>query len=1197
MTDAAHQNALELEPFANRGLFSDRFLAEMLPKWPEFAEADPRPLLDGLRTLWAAERPGLIEAGANEGQTEERWIRPVLRALGFSYTVFPSIAVAGRRREPDYALYVDEPARRESELLEGDARFSQAVCVADAKRWGRPLDERRPGGALSEDPVAQITYYVYATRCPFGLLTNGRHWRIYARNRNLLGAACFEIDLEALIEADDPGAFRWFSVLFSASAFSSGPGGSSLLDRALEESVQRAVEVGEGLQAQVFGAVPLIAQGLLGDEERTEETLADAFDHALVLLYRLLFCLYAEARGLLPADNPHYREYGLRKQTEALAEARAAGRVYSRQSDDLYNDLRALFRIVDRGDPGLGVAEYNGGLFSPSRHPYFEGRFVADDLLAPALDRLYRVGGEFVDYRDLSARHLGEIYERLLDYRLVDDAGSLRLESASGRKESGSYYTPEAIVDRIVERTLDPLLDERSRAVAHEGATGEDALARFLELRVLDPAMGSGHFLVAAGQRIAQYVATDPSYLDGELSWEEIQRRVAERCIYGLDLNPMAVELAQLSLWLSTARQDEPLTFLGNLRVGNALVGSDVRELLAGGDSLFAEQLARDTGEMLDRVGDIAGRPSSAGGDVHAKETLAETVAALREPLERHADEAIAPAFSGTDPMAFHWELEFPEAFLEQDGTPRPDGGFDAVIGNPPYIRIQATDRQLAQWCRKRYRTASGSFDTYVPFIERGLELLQPGGRLGFIVPNKLTKLDYATRLREWLSADGLAEEIIDFGDAQLFAGATNYTCILLLDRAGRSELTYRRVERDPEKLTDVLESLDRAPAQSFELQTLGSDPWVLATGEEARLLGYLRERCERLDEVTTQIFQGLITSADPIYVLADRGMRGGRRVVYSKALDAELELEPELLHPLASGVDVERYAFRPLGSLLLFPYQRDDGAMRLLTPEELASLPLTAAYLGEHETALRGRERGAMDHAGWYAFGRTQSLGAHDLPKLGVAATVQHLEVGADPAGEIYFHNVRVNGILIRPEGPTIWTLLALLNSRIVDWVFRRGAAVHANGYFAANKQFIAPLPIRVPDAAMASQLDPLSRRLHDFTAELLRERRGFLAWLSDTLGARTEELPGATLLAGYDDLTLQDLLEVLRKSRAKLGDRVESRAFRDLLDREHAQSSERVAERRRELATAEGQARELVLDLYELTASQRSLVASDFE
>ena len=155
------------------------------------------------------------------------------------------------------------------------------------------------------------------------------------------------------------------------------------------------------------------------EEERSDGALAKAFDHALVLLYRLLFCLHAEARHLLPVDNPHYARYSLRAQKEELARDLAGGRIFSDRSDDLYNDLRALFRIVDRGDPALGVAEYNGGLFSARRHPYFEGRSVPDALLARALDNLYRVRGEFVDYRELSIRHLGTIYERLLQFHLT----------------------------------------------------------------------------------------------------------------------------------------------------------------------------------------------------------------------------------------------------------------------------------------------------------------------------------------------------------------------------------------------------------------------------------------------------------------------------------------------------------------------------------------------------------------------------------------------------------------------------------------------------------------------------------------------------------------------------------------------------------------------------------------------------------
>jgi hypothetical protein len=1015
------QLALALGAFRNRGLFSDHFLAERLVEWPEFAGADVRPLYEELQALWVAEHDAL--PSANEAQTEQRFVQPVLTALGFSYIVQGGLAVAGGRRQPDYALFVSDQGRRSAERLEGAARYGGAVCVADAKRFGRPLDGR--GTGLSGDPVAQIVHYVAITRRPWGLLTNGRLWRLYSSRRNLLEGAYYEIDLVALLEADDPGAFRWFGVLLAASAFAAGDDGSSLLDRILAESQTGAVQVGAALERQVFEAVPGIAAGLLGEEERSETTTAAAYDHALVLLYRLLFCLHAEARGLLPVENPHYLEYSLRKQKEELAADRDGGRRFSRHSDDLYNDLRALFRIVDRGDSDIGVSEYNGGLFSSTGYPYFEGRSVPDDLLAPALDALYRVEGGFVDYRDLSARHLGTIYERLLDYQLEDAGGSLSLRPASGRRDSGSYYTPEQVVDRIVERTLDPLLSRRSANVAALGLTSDEALDHFLNLRVLDPAMGSGHFLVAAAGWIATHIATDPSY-GGDLSIDELRRRVAERCLYGLDLNPMAVELAQLSLWLATARRNEPLTFLVNLRVGNALVGADLERLLAGGPTIFADRLARDAQTMLEQMEAIAQRTSETGSDVHEKERLLEAAASLRRPLEEHADESLREAFRDGDPQPFHWALEYPEVFLSLDGRPRDDGGFDAVLGNPPYVRIQAMGRDLAEWCRRHYETASGSFDTYVPFIERSVRLLAPGGRLGFIVPNKLTKLDYARSLRELLAGEQLVEEMIDFGDAQVFGGATNYTCVLVLDRRGGEEMCYRTVPPGPAGLRAVLDDFGSAPGARFSLTRLGGDPWVLATGEQAQVLKTLAQGSERLGDVAQQIFQGLITSADPIYLLEDRGPRGSLRAVYSRASGAELELEPALLHPLASGPDVDRYAFRRLRTLLLFPYREDGGRMRLLSEEELSGVPRTHAYLRSHETTLRGRERGKMDHERWFGYVYPKSLSAHVRPKLGFAATVQHLEVAADLEGAVYFHNVRVNGLLPRSSGPSLPTLLA---------------------------------------------------------------------------------------------------------------------------------------------------------------------------
>ena len=322
-----------------------------------------------------------------------------------------------------------------------------------------------------------------------------------------------------------------------------------------------------------------------------------------------------------------------------------------------------------------------------------------------------------------------------------------------------------------------------------------------------------------------------------------------------------------------------------------------------------------------------------------------------------------------------------------------------------------------------------------------------------------------------------------------------------------------------------------------------------------------MSERLRALTRLTDGIFTGLQTSADPVYILEDRGSRPEGRLLYSKASGSELLLEADLLHPLASGAEVERYAFKPLESLLLFPYRRgEDGCASSPSPSSQRCRE-RPSYLRSHESLLRGRERGKMDRDGWYALWRTQSLGLHDLPKLGVAATVPRLEVALDPDGDVYFHNVRVNGVLKQGDGPSLWLLLTILNSSLLDWVFKLGAAEHANGYFAANKQFIAPLPIRLPDGDVEVVLEGLGHRLHDTTGKLLRERRGFLAWLGELVGSPVGELAGRTRLERPDSLETADLLEILRRNRRKLSLDPSARAFRDRLATEHGRHMEKAS------------------------------------
>ena len=423
------------------------------------------------------------------------------------------------------------------------------------------------------------------------------------------------------------------------------------------------------------------------------------------------------------------------------------------------------------------------------------------------------------------------------------------------------------------------------------------------------------------------------------------------------------------------------------------------------------------------------------------------------------------------------------------------------------------------------------------------------------------------------------------------------FRSVVVLDRSGTDELAYRRVRGDADAVRRTLVRVERAPTASFRASELDGDPWLLATGEERALLRTAADGAARLGDVVETIFTGLQTSADRIYILEDRGRRGANRVVYSRASDRELELEPDLLRPLASGTDTDRYAFRPLRTSLLFPYRRgEDGRMALLTSGELARLPLTAGYLAEHEGALRGREKGKMDHDRWYAYVYPKSLGAHDRPKLGVPRLCDRLEAAVDPEGKVYLDNVDVNGILVAGDRPSVWTLGVLLNARLLDFLFRRFSVPFRGAYFSANKQFIAPLPIHLPPAYEAARFDELGRRLHAAAGAVERERGGFLDWLSGVLGTPAGSLSGATKIVAYDDLSLSELLAILQGNRRRLAVDSASRAFRELLEREWSASLDRLRALRADLLRDEVLADDLVFELYGLTAAQRALVDAEF-
>lgn len=867
-------------PHSNRHLFSDHYLDERLPQHPAWLAGGSRAseLMKRVASILGEYNPS-----PNEAPTEKDLVQPVLDTLGWHYEVQAPLAASGRTVRPDYVFYRDAPsvaAAKGKKLSEG--KIEGGLAVGDAKHWDRPLDQATGGGKdafSNQNPGFQIAYYLQHSGLPWGILTNGRLWRLYHRDSAHRLDHYYEIDLPAIVERGDPLEFQYFSHFFGPEASTDG---ALSLDALLRESADYARGVSKGLKAQVYDALWHAAEGFLAhvdnDLEPRPSNLSEVHANALVLLYRLLFVLFAEAKGLLPlrSNEMYRRQYSLDAIKKDLAPRGDDN--WARDMVTLWPRLVTLFRAIDGGSPSLGVPAFNGGLFNPQGHPALETWVMGDAAVASVIDLLARVDGEFVDYRDLASSHLGTIYEGLLEYhlRLNPEAEmqgwTTELVTSKGeRRASGSYYTPGYITRLMTERTLAPIVDAALTETAGQGA--EATSRAILEIDVVDPAMGSGHFLVEAIDYLAErLVAADvlPEHLrtgssdepgversQTGLGIDELaywKRRVAQSSIYGVDRNPLAVELAKLSIWLATAAGDRPLSFLDHhLRCGNSLVGTNLESVQSGkpesvrsarsrraaqreAESLAAGQLSwleddsfrRSLSTAVDSMWLIEEHASDTVDDVREQSQLYESLRErLHQRFTRLADLVTAGQFGleiepelwkplqdlvGNRQLAaaprvhellesaialadnwrfFHWELAFPEVFFDRHGESLGEAaGFAAVLGNPPYIRQEGLG-DIKRYFQSVYpETFSGVADIYVYFYQRGYELLQAGGRMSYIVTNKWLRAGYGEGLRAYFAETGAVEELIDFGHAPIFEDADVFPCILWLERPRSSAQT-----------------------------------------------------------------------------------------------------------------------------------------------------------------------------------------------------------------------------------------------------------------------------------------------------------------------------------------------------------------------------------------------------------------------
>ncbi|HXH24924.1 MAG TPA: N-6 DNA methylase, partial [Vicinamibacterales bacterium] len=748
-----------------------------------------------------------------------RWAHRVERTLGpassvraiADVAVLPLLAVLGY----DIRERVDTPLSvRLRAVAAGHEGPSFAVLVAG---WGEPL--HRVWRAAIVDAIA-----IDAGWC---LCCNGVAIRIVDARRTW-SREHLEFDIEALGRGEEAQRLLW--LLASNRTMAMSP---PLLDRAVESSARHGIEVCRALGAGVLDALSALLASLRGSgAQRHSPGLL--FEQALTVLYRILFLLFAEARGLVPMWHPVYRD---RYSVETLVSTLLSGG----RCRGLWPALQAISRMAHAGCAAgeLRVTAFNGRLFAPSHVAALENRRIPDQVLARAMvsvsstpvvrplaggsTRLRAEQGDRprarIAFSELDVEQLGAVYEQVLEYQPAPEAPAALARTRDVRKSTGTFYTPRAVTTSLVRRTLEPLV---------RGRSAEDILS----LKVVDPAMGSGAFLVAACRYLA---AAAEEALIAEGRWHPhdvtpadralLRREVAARCLYGADLNPMAVQLARLSLWLATLAADKPLSFLDHhLITGDSLIGAtaaDVARQPGGGRGPRARERRRRTlfddetlNSAIEHAVDMrlamAAQPDDSAAVVHAKEAA---LADLRrrdgaigrwwrvfdlwcagwfwedgrspdraafDELKVHLlagssslpDHVAAPMLAEVERIAgrrrfLHWGLAFPEVFADRHGRPRPDGGFDAVLGNPPWDMVRGDTgdggaraegrreaRQLVDFVRDSgvYRVAAQAHvNRYQLFVERAMQLVRRGGRIGLVLPSGLVFDAGAAPLRRWL--------------------------------------------------------------------------------------------------------------------------------------------------------------------------------------------------------------------------------------------------------------------------------------------------------------------------------------------------------------------------------------------------------------------------------------------------------------
>ena len=1070
-------------------------------------------------------------------------------------------------------FFYREIASREIDKLEGELPFT----YFDLRNYDKPLRN-----ADKEDDVKLIALFKllspeHMLKLPFSNDSNSLDKRFYSELLHIIGLTESKEGGKKLIGRNKPGERNAGTILESA-----------IMELDSLDKISRLEKPGQ------FGNT---------NEERLFNV---ALELSITWINRILFLKLLEAQLITyHKGDKSYSFLNLDKIRN-------------------YDDLNSLFfKVLARDYPdrseevisAFGKVPYlNSSLFEPTEieHTTLFISNLRDEKTVPIISSTVlkneqgkkRTGNlttleylfEFLNAYDFSSEGSEDIQE---ENKTLINASVLGLifEKINGYKD-GSFFTPGFITMYMCRETIRRAVVQKfteSGFKVSESSELSESLDQIYDqiedrkrandiinsIKICDPAVGSGHFLVSAlneiiaikndlkvlqdrnGRRLKEYqvevvndelVVTDeegklfeynPNNIESQRIQETLfheKQTLIENCLFGVDINPNSVKICRLRLWIELlksayykelpagGKNSSPVCYEGseevregykdlkvqrvletlpnidiNIKCGNSLVSrfaidADLSEALKKSkfsidsyrmavatyrnaqnkeekremerlileikqgfsstitrnnplkkrlDKLASELYHRFTGTFLFEPESDYGNKKIESQRKLEQDKLEYEIEKLSKKIDEIKESKI---YNGS----FEWRFEFPEV-LNDDGSFE---GFDLIIGNPPYIRIQDlknSEQDFVDYLNKSYEsTGKGNYDIYIPFIELGYKLLKTKGQLSYIMPHKFLNANYGVAIRDFLTKNTFPTKIVHFGSAQVFEDATTYTGIFFMNKGKNDGIDFLNWP-DPSEILSVEDSLfSKALYGSLEIEA-----WEFLSNQELLLMNSLKSSGLTLESVTERIFQGLKTSADKIYILKKLEEKETTYKVYSEARGQEFELEKTYLFPLIKGGNSRPFKIIEPELLILFPYQ--DGKLIGLDNLKKAS-PNIFNYLIQNKEILESRENHKFKGDSWYQLGRNQAIDIIKNPKIFTPDLAPSPRFSYDQKGEFMFTGGAAGGYGIIPkEGITNYFLLGILNSKVTEWFIKLTSTQMRGGWLSFESRYIKNIPMPV--------------------------------------------------------------------------------------------------------------------------------------